>query len=97
MTGGMLPGESKCAYAARAAMHDYKVLKAWCNDEWHYVGVSVTVSRNDVQLIGDYEHALWGIDANYPGSDNSYLRDVANEYAEEALEAARVKLAELVK
>jgi hypothetical protein len=82
MTGGMLPGESKRAYAARAAMHDFEVLKAWCND---------------VQLTGDYDHALWGIDANYPGSDNSYLRDVANEYAAEALESARIKLAELVK
>lgn len=96
MTGGKLTGESKRAYAARAAMHDYKALKAWCNDEWSYCGVAVTVSRNDVQLTGDYNHALWGIERNYPGSDNSYLRDVANEYASQALDAARIKLAELV-
>lgn len=94
--GGMLPNETPKAYAARAAMRDYEVLKAWCNDEWSYCGVAVTVSRGDVQLTGDYDHALWGIERNYPGSDNSYLRDVANEYADEALEAGRIKLAALV-
>lgn len=83
------------AKAAHAAEHDFKVLKAWCNDEWRYCGIAVTVSRHGVELTGPYDHALWGIEANYPGSDNAYLSEVANELADEALAAAREKLAKL--
>lgn len=83
------------AYAALAARQDYEALKAWCDDEWRYVGVSVTVSRHGVELVGEYECALWGIAANYPNGDNSYLADLANEWAQEALESARAKLASL--
>lgn len=93
--GGRHDSETARAYAARAAMADYEVLRAWCNDEWHYVGVAVTVERNDVQLTGDYDHALWAIECNYPGSDNSYLTEVAGDLAAEALTAAKAKLAEL--
>ena len=30
---------------------------------------------------------FWGIEANYPDSDNAYLTDVANELLPEALDA----------
>jgi hypothetical protein len=93
--GGKIDGETSGQYAARAARHDFDVLQAWCNDEWSWCGVSVTVSRNGVQLVDDYQCALWGIDLNYPGSDNSYLVEVANDYASEALDAAKAKLASL--
>jgi hypothetical protein len=92
---GRKEGESLKAYAARAAMQDFKVLKAWCDDEWHYYGVAVTVERADVELVGQYDHALWGIEGNYPGSDNSYLQEVANELLGDALASARAKLTEL--
>lgn len=82
-------------YAKAAALADYAALKAFCDDKWRYVGVAVSVSRQAVELTGDYEHALWGIEANYPGGDNSYLAEVANDYAGEALAAARAKLASL--
>lgn len=81
--------------AARAARRDFEVLQAWCDDQWSWAGVSVTVSRNGVQLVEDYEHALWGIEINYPDSDNSYLVEVANDLAGEALETAKAKLASL--
>ncbi len=92
----VIDGEAPGAKAARAAMADYEALRAWCNDEWRYVGVSVSVSKDEVELTGDYDHALWGIEANYSGGDeNAYLSSVANEYAGEALAAARAKLASL--
>ena len=72
-----------------------RVMAAWKNDEWFYCGVAVTVSRADVQLTGRYTNALWGIECNYPDSDNDYLREVANELLGEALDAARAKVAEL--
>jgi hypothetical protein len=76
------------------------VLDAWKNDDWFYCGVCLTVSRNGVELVGPYGHALWGIECNYPAktkSDkpNDYLRDVANENLPEALAAAKAKMREL--
>lgn len=95
VAGGRKPGETKRAYAARAAEHDFAVLKAWCADEWWYVGVAVTVAKNGIALTGEFEHALWGVEANYPGSDNSYLAEVAEQHVDEAIAAARATLAGL--
>jgi hypothetical protein len=39
--------------------------------------------------------SLWGIEANYPGADNSYLKEVANELLPEAVAVARETLARL--
>jgi hypothetical protein len=94
-SSGQLPSESKRQYAARAVEWDFHILKAWCDDEWYYCGVAVTISKNGVQLMQQYDHALWGIEANYPDSDNSYLLEVADEQVGEALEAAREKLKNL--
>lgn len=72
-----------------------KVMKAWLNDEWHFVGVCVTIWKADVMLTQKYQHALWGIECNYPDSDNEYLRNVANELLPAALEDAKAKIAQL--
>jgi hypothetical protein len=74
-------------YAAGAADRDFEVLKAWCKDEWCYVGVVLSVAKNDI-VVCEHAASLWGIEANYPGSDNSYLTEVANDLLSEALEAA---------
>jgi hypothetical protein len=39
--------------------------------------------------------SIWGIEGNYPGEDNSYFLEVADELIEEALSAAKNKLKEL--
>jgi len=83
------------AKAARAAEEDYKVLKAWCNDEWHYVGVVLSVSRKGI-VLDEYAASLWGIECNYPGSDNSYLSEVASELLEEAIEVGNAALKEFI-
>ena len=95
VSGGKKEGETNAQYAARAAEADFESLRAWCNDEWHYVGVCVTVSRDDIQLTGDYDFALWGVDCNHPQGNNDYLTEVANEYVDEALAAARARIAKL--
>ena len=61
--------------------------EAWLNDEWFYCGIILDVSRNGVP-VETHAASLWGIEANYPGSDNSYLTEVANELLDEALEFA---------
>ncbi|MEO5342210.1 MAG: hypothetical protein H7842_02530 [Gammaproteobacteria bacterium SHHR-1] len=61
---------------------------AWENDDWFYCGVVLSVSVAGV-VLDKHAASLWGIECNYPGSDNSYLSDVANELLDEALEAGR--------
>lgn len=74
-----------------------KAKAAWLADEWHYYGVAVTIWKDDVRLTGEYDHALWGIEGNYPGDEkgnpNTYFRDVANDYLPEALADAKAKIA----
>ena len=72
------------------------IMNAWKNDEWWYVGVCVTVSKNGIQLTGNFDYALWGVECNYPKTGaNKYLRTVANEELSQALDAARATLAKL--
>lgn len=70
------------------------VMDAWENDEWFYCGIVVRVARAGVTLDG-HAASLWGIEANYPDSDNAYLTEVARELVPEAIAAARVALATL--
>jgi hypothetical protein len=69
-----------------------KVMRAWLDHEWCFVGVCVMVYGPEDEETGErdemteeYDHALWGIDCNYPDSDNSYLMEVANDLLADAL------------
>jgi hypothetical protein len=93
--GPQIPYRTPAIAAAAAVERDFKLLKAWCDDEWHYVGVAVTVWKAGICLNAKYGSALWGIEANYPGSDNSYLSEVASELVDEALAQANETLAQL--
>lgn len=55
-----------------------EVLRAWESGEWYYVGVCVTIEKDGVQLTGNYDHALWGVDCNYP-APSRYRRKEASE------------------
>lgn len=81
-------------YAAEQSIAE-RALKTWQNDEWFYCGVSVTVECEGIRLTGQFDSALWGIECNYPDSDNSYLQEVANDLLGEAMDKAKVKLAAL--
>jgi len=74
---------------------DHPQVQAWERDEWHYFAVAVTVWKHGVKLTGDYDHALWGIEGNCPGDDNSYFRAVANDLLPDALASAQDKIREL--
>lgn len=78
------------------AAHDkaQAVMNAWKKDEWFYVGVILTVRKNGVTL-DEHAASLWGVECNYPGSDNSYLTETANELLDDALEKGREVLAKL--
>ena len=49
----------------------------------------ISCSRGEYE-IDDHIASLWGIELNYPGSDNSYLTEVAYELFDEALAQAKV-------
>jgi len=66
------------------------VMAAWLNDEWFYCGIILSVTIGDTELT-DHAASLWGIEANYPDSDNGYLSQVANELLSEALDAAKIE------
>ena len=66
------------------------VMAAWLNDEWFYCGIILSVTIDETELT-DHAASLWGIEANYPDSDNSYLSQIANELLSEALDAAKLE------
>lgn len=68
------------------------IMDAWKRDDWFYCGVAMTIEACGTQLTAKYDNALWGVECNYPGSRNTYLRDVANELLPEAIDEARAKL-----
>lgn len=91
---GYIGNKSKSTLA-RHMRKAREVLQAWKDDEWFYCGVAVVASKAGVQLTGEFDHALWGIECNWPNSDNSYLSECANEYIASAIADAREKIAAL--
>lgn len=69
-------------------------IKAWENAEWSFCGVVMSVSYKGV-MLEEHAASLWGIDLNFPGGDNSYLAEVARDFAPEALEAGKAALTAL--
>jgi hypothetical protein len=92
---GVIPYRTPGIAAAAAVESDFAVLKAWCDDEWAYCGIVLTVEREGVELVGEFDHALWGVEYNFPDSDNAYLADVAGQLLDDALDDARAVLARL--
>ena len=93
-SAGYIGDRTEAELAAETAKAQ-AVMDAWLNGEWDYCGVCVVVSFKGVPLTPRYANALWGVERNYPESDNSYLAQVANELLGEALEQAKAKIAEL--
>lgn len=67
---------------------------AYFKGEWFYCGIVISAWIRDIQL---HNHcaSLWGIECNYPGTDNSYLNEIANDLLHEANIEAEKKLCEL--
>lgn len=66
-----------------------KDIDAWNRGEWSFVGIVLSAFVGDV-CVAEYAASLWGIDCNYPGSDNDYLSGCADDLLSEALDAARI-------
>ena len=51
---------------AESVRQDYERLKAWCNDEWFYIGVVITEIRTDSDgfTYDGYHASLWGLESD---------------------------------
>lgn len=74
--------------------YDTEDVQRWRDDEWFYVGVVLSVSRNGVEL-SDHAASLWGVDCNFSDTSNTYLSEVAQELEAEALKIARAEVARI--
>ena len=75
---------SKGEIRAEAVRRDYEDLRGWCNDDWRYVGVIVTLIPDDEEsddVPTDYSYAIWGIESY----STDYLQETALELAEQAV------------
>ncbi|PHR60964.1 MAG: hypothetical protein COA43_04795 [Robiginitomaculum sp.] len=72
------------------------IMDAWLNDEWYYCGIILSARIGETSLT-DHAASLWGVEANLPKSDNSYLLEVANDLLGEALKQAEIERARLCK
>lgn len=70
-------------------------IESWKRDEWFYAGIVISAEYNGVQLPDTYLAGLWGIEVNFPGSDNRYLSEVVKEMLPEAKEQALKLLDEI--
>lgn len=61
---------------AEAVEQDYERMRAWCNDEWSYVGVCVQLLDTDGAPVEGYADSVWGVE-----SDGDYWKEVAQECA----------------
>jgi len=82
------PGPNHRQRFAKAQAETNAVMEAWRKDEWFYCGIVLSVSLDGVTLE-THAASLWGVEANYPGSDNAFLTEVARELLPDALDAGR--------
>ena len=64
-------------------------------DQWCYVGVAVRIFFGEMPLTEEFTNALWSVDCNYPGSNNTHLRSHANDLLEDALNEAKATIKRL--
>jgi hypothetical protein len=79
--GFQTEGMTRKQVAAEAVRRDFEYLKAWCNDDWHYVGVCVFPLDDEGNELKSFGHSCWGIESE----STDYIKETANELAREAL------------
>ncbi|MGO1069470.1 hypothetical protein [Lysobacter sp. CA199] len=62
--------------AAESAEREFQWLRAWCDDQWSYIGVEVTLLDAEGNPT-EYTDALWGVE-----NDGDYATTVASDLAD---------------
>lgn len=89
------PGPNHRQRFAEAQAKAEALMEGWRKGAWFYCGIVLSVSLDGVELA-PHAASLFGLEANYPETDNSYLTEVAGDLLPEALAAARAVLDRLV-
>ncbi len=77
---------------AEAVRLDIERMRAWCNDEWGYVGVCVSLLDSEGESIGNkYAATLWGIESD----SDEFIREVTRELAIDAIAEAEETMARI--
>lgn len=66
----------------RAMLLDYQYLRGWCQDDWRYVGVVVTLQGTTI------DRSLWGVE----DSNDAYIAEVARELADQIIHEGEKEL-----
>ena len=82
------PGNNFRERFAKAQAEAEAIMEAWRRDDWFYCGIVLSVSLDGV-ILDEHAISLWGVEANYPGSDNGHLTDVADDLLPDALAIGR--------
>jgi hypothetical protein len=88
------PGSNHRQRFAEAQAKAEAIMESWRKGGWFYCGIVLSVSLDGV-VLASHAASLWGIEANYPRTDNSYLTEVTNERLPEAVAIARETLVRL--
>lgn len=72
---------TKAEIATAAVELNFAYLKGWCDDEWRYVGVVVTLLDPDGE-DSEMSASLWGVETYTEG----YTQEVANDLVSELME-----------
>lgn len=71
--------ETKRQQAAKAARSNFEYLRAWCNNEWEYVGVIVTL-LDDEGNPTDISDSIWGTET-FGDYHHETARQIADDLA----------------
>lgn len=74
--------------------YEKEAIKAWNNDEWSFVGIVLSVWIDDV-CLDKHAASIWGVDCNYPNSDNRHISEIADDCLPEAIATAEAIAATL--
>jgi hypothetical protein len=73
---------SKGAQAVAAVLADFNHLKAWCDDQWHWCGIRVTL-LDDEGDDTDKDASLWGMEESWSKASDAYHADVIQDLIQE--------------
>ena len=82
------PGPNHRERFAKAQAEAEAIMEAWRRGDWFYCGIVLSVSLDGV-ILDEHAISLWGVEANYPGSDNAHLKDVADDLLPDAIAIGR--------
>lgn len=68
-------GDTRDEQSDDAVRKDYADLKAWCNDEWRYVGIEVYPLTKDGDELKSKAESVWGIRSD----DTDYIKNVTED------------------